>query len=239
MCVCVYVCVVSECHSGTSTIKTPRPRGGCLTIKETCNAICHLQCLVALNQHFQQYVRSAQCAAPTQALPCTPQMSLYHGICCTGTFCVIVILFQLSLLLLAPLLCLHSTCYIFLLLSSPCFRIFSASFFDQRLFLLLSSSPLRRVFILIHSIPETNYVPREYSVAAILLLLFMVFISLVSVLFSVNIIIIIIIIIIVVVVVVLLACSVNCFSNNVCITISVCRPHNLPSTKLQNCATEN
>jgi uncharacterized membrane protein len=27
-------------------------------------------------------------------------------------------------------------------------------------------------------IPETNYVPREYSVAAILLLLFMVFISL-------------------------------------------------------------
>ena len=32
------------------------------------------------------------------------------------------------------------------------------------------------------SIPETNYVPREYSVAAILLLLFMVLISLVSVL---------------------------------------------------------
>jgi hypothetical protein len=31
-------------------------------------------------------------------------------------------------------------------------------------------------------IPETNYVPREYSVAAILLLLFMVFISLVPVL---------------------------------------------------------
>ena len=31
-------------------------------------------------------------------------------------------------------------------------------------------------------IPETNYVPREYSVAAILFLLFMVFISLVSVL---------------------------------------------------------
>ena len=31
-------------------------------------------------------------------------------------------------------------------------------------------------------IPETNYVPREYSVAAILLLLFMVIISLVSVL---------------------------------------------------------
>ena len=31
-------------------------------------------------------------------------------------------------------------------------------------------------------IPETNYVPREYSVAAILLLLFTVFISLVSVL---------------------------------------------------------
>jgi len=30
-------------------------------------------------------------------------------------------------------------------------------------------------------IPETNYVPREYSVAAILLLLFMVIISLVSV----------------------------------------------------------
>ena len=30
-------------------------------------------------------------------------------------------------------------------------------------------------------IPETNYVPREYSVAAILLLLFMVFISLVLV----------------------------------------------------------
>ena len=32
------------------------------------------------------------------------------------------------------------------------------------------------------SIPETNYVPTEYSVAAILLLLFMVLISLVSVL---------------------------------------------------------
>jgi len=31
-------------------------------------------------------------------------------------------------------------------------------------------------------IPETNYVPREYSVAAILLLLFMVLISLVSML---------------------------------------------------------
>jgi len=31
-------------------------------------------------------------------------------------------------------------------------------------------------------IPETNYVPREYSVAAILLLLFMVIMSLVSVL---------------------------------------------------------
>ena len=31
-------------------------------------------------------------------------------------------------------------------------------------------------------IPETNYVPREYSVAAILLLLLMVLISLVSVL---------------------------------------------------------
>ena len=31
-------------------------------------------------------------------------------------------------------------------------------------------------------IPETNYVPREYSVAAILLSLFMVLISLVSVL---------------------------------------------------------
>ena len=31
-------------------------------------------------------------------------------------------------------------------------------------------------------IPETNYVPREYSVAAILLLLFMVLMSLVSVL---------------------------------------------------------
>ena len=31
-------------------------------------------------------------------------------------------------------------------------------------------------------IPETNYVPREYSVAAILLLLFIVLISLVSVL---------------------------------------------------------
>jgi len=31
-------------------------------------------------------------------------------------------------------------------------------------------------------IPETNYVPREYSVAAILFLLFMVLISLVSVL---------------------------------------------------------
>jgi len=82
-------------------------------------------------------------------------------------------------------------------------------------------------------IPETNYVPTEYSVAAILLLLFMVLISLVSVLFSVNIIIIIIIIIIV-----LQVCNVNCFSNNVGITIPVCRPHNIPATKPQNCATE-
>jgi len=32
------------------------------------------------------------------------------------------------------------------------------------------------------NIPETNYVPREYNVAAILLLLFMVLMSLVSVL---------------------------------------------------------
>jgi len=32
------------------------------------------------------------------------------------------------------------------------------------------------------NIPETNYVPREYSVAAILLLIFMVLIPLVSVL---------------------------------------------------------
>ena len=54
-----------------------------------------------------------------------------------------------------------------------------------------SSSPLCRVFILIFLIyyilliytyiPDTNYVPREYSVAAILLFLFMVLISLVSV----------------------------------------------------------
>jgi uncharacterized membrane protein YhaH (DUF805 family) len=61
-------------------------------------------------------------------------------------------------------------------------------------------------------IPETNYVPREYSVAAILLFLFMVLISLVSVLNlldfyistfrSMCVIIIIIIIIIIVVVVV-------------------------------------
>ena len=35
-------------------------------------------------------------------------------------------------------------------------------------------------------IPETNYVPREYSVAAILFLLFMVLISLVSVLNLLN-----------------------------------------------------
>ena len=39
------------------------------------------------------------------------------------------------------------------------------------------------IYLFIYTyIPETNYVPREYSVAAILLLLFMVFISLVSVL---------------------------------------------------------
>jgi len=43
-------------------------------------------------------------------------------------------------------------------------------------------------------IPETKYVPREYSVAAILLLLFMVLISLVSVLNRLFIIIIIIIV---------------------------------------------
>jgi len=42
-----------------------------------------------------------------------------------------------------------------------------------------SSSPLCRVYTYI---PETNYVPREYGVAAILLLLFMVLISSVSVL---------------------------------------------------------
>jgi len=35
-------------------------------------------------------------------------------------------------------------------------------------------------------IPETNYVPREYGVAAILLLLFMVLISLVSVLYLLH-----------------------------------------------------
>ena len=46
--------------------------------------------------------------------------------------------------------------------------------------LLSSSSPLCRVLIL--NIPETNYVPREYSVAAILLLLFVVLISLIPVL---------------------------------------------------------
>ena len=57
---------------------------------------------------------------------------------------------------------------------------------NKKLLLLLllssssSSSPLCRIYKLY--IPETNYVPREYSVAAILLLLFMVFISLVSVL---------------------------------------------------------
>ena len=45
-------------------------------------------------------------------------------------------------------------------------------------------------------IPETNYVPREYGVAAILLFLFMVLISLVSVLNVLYFIIIIIIIII-------------------------------------------
>jgi len=36
------------------------------------------------------------------------------------------------------------------------------------------------------NIPETNYVPREYSVAAVLLLLFMVLISLVPVLSPLN-----------------------------------------------------
>ena len=60
------------------------------------------------------------------------------------------------------------------------------------LLLLLSLSPsflLCRVFILLiflrqntTYIPETSYIPREYSVTAILLLLFMVLISLVSVL---------------------------------------------------------
>ena len=61
--------------------------------------------------------------------------------------------------------------------------------FDLKIFPLLlslllsssssSSSPLCRVFVLIF---RSNCVPREYSVAAILLLLFMVLISLVSVL---------------------------------------------------------
>ena len=37
-------------------------------------------------------------------------------------------------------------------------------------------------YLYLYHIPETNYVPREYSVAAILLLLFMVLMSLVSVL---------------------------------------------------------
>ena len=49
-------------------------------------------------------------------------------------------------------------------------------------------------------IPQTNYVPREYSVSAILLLLFMVLISLVSVLNLQYFIIIIIIIIITIVI---------------------------------------
>jgi len=44
-----------------------------------------------------------------------------------------------------------------------------------------SSSPLCKVLIYT-DIPETNYVPRDYSVTAILLLLFMVLISLVLVL---------------------------------------------------------
>jgi len=48
-------------------------------------------------------------------------------------------------------------------------------------------------------IPETNYVPREYSVAAILLLLFMVLISLVSVFIIIVIIIVIVIIIIIII----------------------------------------
>ena len=47
------------------------------------------------------------------------------------------------------------------------------------LLLLSSSSPICRVFLLI---PDTNYVPREHNVAAILLLLFMVLISLLAVL---------------------------------------------------------
>ena len=51
-------------------------------------------------------------------------------------------------------------------------------------------------------IPETNYVPREYSVAAILLLLFMVLISLVSMLNLLSIIIIIIIIIFIILVII-------------------------------------
>ena len=56
-------------------------------------------------------------------------------------------------------------------------------YFYLLLLLLLSSSSLSPFMKGIYThIPETNYVPREYSVAAILLFLFMVLISLVSVL---------------------------------------------------------
>ena len=86
--------------------------------------------------------------------------------------------FQLPVLLLVSLPFLHSSCAVFLL---------------QGILLLLllssSSSSSHNIIIIISFmqgiytyIPEKNDVPREYSVAAILLLLFMVLISLVPVL---------------------------------------------------------
>jgi len=65
------------------------------------------------------------------------------------------------------------------------------NFLKLLLFLLLSSSLSSFIIIIIiisfmqdiyTYIPETNYIPKEYSVTAILLLLFMVLISLVPVL---------------------------------------------------------
>ena len=75
-------------------------------------------------------------------------------------------------------------------------------------------------------IPETNYVPREYSVAAILLLLFMVLISLVPVL-NLLFIIIIMIIIFIIIIITLVITSTQCIYNYVPETNHVSTVHSV------------
>ena len=76
-------------------------------------------------------------------------------------------------------------------------------------------------------IPETNCVPREYSVAAILLLLFMVLISLVPALNLLFIIIIMIIIFIIIIIIILVITSMQCIYNYVPETNHVSTVHSV------------